>query len=256
MKTFTLSAAVHKLVPTGAILDREIAERVGQEIINNRLEPGAWATALAASGGKRQDALAAYARIRMRQLSSDGKNRYAKSQSFEARRLTTCLGIKTVQDLLRRSNAGGRVNLARPKPSFIWLMLLMIGSTGTVACAARLLGDMISAKAAHWMLLSAPLAGIAAVFTALALRVVLPKAWIMQAWNTGISLAGTAACFASLYFGTKVVAQTPPAVIEQMVRQAPARLSRALPARQDATPVKVKGTPNPANALAEKDDRE
>lgn len=249
MKTFTLSAAVHKLVPTGAIMDREIAERVGQEIINNRLEPGAWATALAASGGKRQDALAAYARLRLRQLSSDGKNRYAKSQSFEARRLNTCLGIKTVQDLLRRSNAGGRMNLARPKPSFIWLMLLMIGSTGTVACAARLLADFISVRAAHWMLLSAPLVGAFAVLTALALRLVLPKPWIMQAWNTGISFVGTAACFASLYFGTKVMARTPPAVIEQMVRQAPVGISRTRAAEPKASPVLVKGVPNPTAAV-------
>ena len=105
MKTFTLAAAVHKLVAPEIQLDREIAERVGQEILRDQLEPGAWATALAASGGEKQDALAVYARIRIRKLSAERRTRQAKSRSFEARRLTTCLGIKTVQDLLDRGPA-------------------------------------------------------------------------------------------------------------------------------------------------------
>ena len=42
----------------------EVAEQVGREILESRLEPGAWATALYECGGKRQDALALYARLR------------------------------------------------------------------------------------------------------------------------------------------------------------------------------------------------
>ncbi len=36
----------------------EVAEQVGREILESRLEPGAWATALYECDGKRQDALA------------------------------------------------------------------------------------------------------------------------------------------------------------------------------------------------------
>ena len=102
MKLVTLAAAVHKLVPPEGQLDREIAERVGQEILRDELEPGAWATALATSAGNHQEALACYARIRIRKLAVERRSRQAKSRSFEARRLNTCLGIKTVQDRLFR----------------------------------------------------------------------------------------------------------------------------------------------------------
>ena len=252
MKSFTLSAAVHKLAAKEISLDREIAERVGQEILRNTLEPGAWATALAASGGKKQDALAVYARLRIRQLSSERENRNAKARSFEARRLTTCLGIKTVQDLLSRSNHGGRLNLVRPKLSFTWLTILMIGSTGTIACAARLLAHVLPDRTEQYLLMSAPLVGLAVVFAALLSRIVLPKAWVMQGWNTGLYLAGTVACFGSLFFGAKVVARTPPAVIDQMVRQAPAQV----PAKPRPTPVlvKAKTIPNATVALSEKEE--
>lgn len=251
MKTVTLSAAVHKLVAKDVHLDRDIAERVGQEILRNTLEPGAWATALAASGGKRQDALAVYARLRIRQLVSERESRHAKARSFEARRLTTCLGIKTVQDLLDRSNRGGRLNLVRPKLSLTWLTILMVGSTGTIACAARLLANVLPGRLEHYLLMSAPLVGLAVVFAALLSRIILPKSWVMQGWNTGLYLAGTVACFGSLFFGAKVVARTPPAVIDQMVRQAPAQH----PAKPKPAPVLVKGTlANATAALSEKDE--
>lgn len=254
MKTTTLRAAVHKLVSPQADLDREIAERVGQEILRNSLEPGAWATALAASGGKKQDALAVYARLRLQHLSVDRKNRHAKTQSFEARRLNTCLGIKTVQDLLDRSNRGGRLNLVRPKLSFIWLMILMIGSTGSIACLARLLANVLPGRSEHWLLMSAPVLGGVIVLAALISRLLLPKAWVMQGWNTGLCLAGTIACFGSLVFGAKVVARTPPAVMDQLVRHAAPADPRPELVKPKTAPVLVKATPGSATAFVEKDE--
>ena len=224
MKTFTLAAAVHKLVAPEIQLDREIAERVGQEILRDQLEPGAWATALAASGGEKQDALAVYARIRIRKLSTERRTRQAKSRSFEARRLTTCLGIKTVQDLLDRSNRGGRLNFLRPKLSLTWLLILMIGSTGSMACLIRLLEPFMPDRFEKPALLAAPVLGIAAVGIALLSRALLPKNWVMQGWNTGLAFVGSMACFGSLYLGAKLVARTPPAAIQEMTR-----LSRANP---------------------------
>jgi hypothetical protein len=248
-KTFTLAAAVHKLVAPEIQLDREIAERVGQEILRDQLEPGAWATALAASGGEKQDALAVYARIRIRKLATERRTRQAKSRSFEARRLTTCLGIKTVQDLLDRSNRGGRLNLLRPKLSVIWLLILMIGSTGSMACLFRLLEPLMPDRFERPALFSAPLLGIAVVGAALLSRALLPKSWVMQGWNTALAFVGSIACFGSLYLGTKVVARTPPAAIEQMMGQVrPA--SRPGPQKVRPAPVLVTPKAIPASAAS------
>ena len=254
MKTVTLRAAVHKLVSPQGDLDREIAERVGQEILSNTLEPGAWATALAVSGGKKQDALAVYARLRIQHLSVARKSHHAKFQSFEARRLNTCLGIKTVQDLLNRSNRGGRLNLVRPKLSVTWLMILMVGSTGSVACLARLLANVMPGRLEHWLLMSAPLLGVAVVLAALISRMLLPKAWVMQGWNTGLCLAGTIACFGSLFFGAKVVARTPPAVMDQLVRQQAPAAPRPQMVKPKVAPEPVKGVPNATVAISGKDE--
>jgi hypothetical protein len=240
MKSFTLAAAVHKLTNPEGQLDPEIAERVGQEILRDQLEPGAWATALAASGGKKQDALAVYARIRIRKLATERRTRQAKSRSFEARRLNTCLGIKTVQDLLNRSNRGGQLNLLRPKLSVVWLLILLIGSTGSMACLVRLLEPLMPDRFERLALFSAPVLGIAAVGLALLSRALLPKNWVMQGWNSGLALVGSVACFGSLYLGAKLVARTPPAAIQEMTR-----LSRTNPPKPAAAarPAPVLVTP-------------
>jgi hypothetical protein len=245
MKTFTLAAVVHKLSTPAPQLDPEIAERVGQEILRDQLEPGAWATALAASGGEKQDALAVYARIRIRKLATERRTRQAKSRSFEARRLTTCLGIKTVQDLLDRSNRGGRLNFLRPKLSVTWLLILMIGCTGSVACLARLLEPFMPDRFEKPALFSAPLLGIAAVGIALLSRALLPKNWVMQGWNTGLALVGSMACFGSLYLGAKLVARTPPTVIEQMTGH-----TRTAPVKVRPAPVLVTPRTLPASTAS------
>ena len=53
MKSAATHRPIEKLVACDRPIDPAVAEQVGQEIIQNRLEPGAWANALAASGGKR-----------------------------------------------------------------------------------------------------------------------------------------------------------------------------------------------------------
>ena len=256
MKLVTLAAAVHKLVPPEGQLNREIAERVGQEILRGELEPGAWATALATSGGNKQEALASYARIRIRKLAVERRSRQAKSSSFEARRLNTCLGIKTVQDLLNRSNRGGQVNLLRPKISLTWLLILMIGSTGSFSCLVRLLEPMIPDRHEKMALLAAPMMGIGIVLAVMMLRALLPKHWVMQGWNTGLAMVGTMACFGSLFLGAKVVARTPPAAIQEMkqtvrLQAAPAPASaKPVAAAPKAVLVKPKGAERSAETVA------
>lgn len=246
MRSPTVSAPVEKLFPSEQPVEPEIAERVGQEIIQNRLEPAAWATALAASGGKRQDALAAYARIRMQQISAQRRMRREKAKSFEARRLTTCLGIKTVQDLLQRSNRGGQLNLIKPKLSMVWLGILLVGSAGAAASVGRLLGDLVPDRLERWVPAMALLCGMVAVGGVLMLRALLPRRWVMLGWNTGFTALCTLACFASLCFGAKLIARTSPEVIRKLA-------SGASPAPVDvpppAAPVNPASAPDPARLV-------
>lgn len=221
MKHAAPSHPAGKLFPSERPIDPQIAEQVGQEILRNRLEPAAWANALAVSGGKRQDALAAYARIRMQQVSSQHRLRRAKSQSLEARRLTTCLGIKTVQDLLNRSNRGGRLNLAKPRLSFAWLSILLVGSAGSAASVGRLLGDRVPDRIESWVPAIALVCGGIVVAGVLTLRAFLPKRWIMLGWNNAIATACTVACFGSLCFGAKLIARTSPEVLQRFTARPP-----------------------------------
>jgi hypothetical protein len=245
MKLFAAIRPPEKPVPGRRAIEPEVAEQVGQEILHQRLEPAAWATALAASGGRRQDALAAYARIRIDQLSSQRRLRHAKSRSFEARRLTNCLGIKTVQDLLQRSNRGGQLNLIKPRLSFVWLFILLVGSAGSVASLGRLLGGQVPDRIAGMLPLVALLGGVLAVAGMLALRTLLPKRWVMLGWNSGLLAACTVACFGSLCLGAKLIARTQPEVIQRISSREPA--PRDLP-REPAQLVKPRLPSGPALA--------
>jgi hypothetical protein len=237
MKSAATHRPIEKLVACDRPIDPAIAEQVGQEIIQNKLEPGAWANALAASGGKRQEALAAYARIRMQQVTAQSRMRRAKAQSLEARRLTTCLGIKTVQDLLNRSNRGGQLNLIKPRLSVVWLFILLVGSAGTVASMGRLLGDVVPDRFERWIPVAALICGMSAVAGVLMLRALLPKRWVMLGWNTALTTACTVACFGSLCLGAKLIARTSPEVIQRIA-------SRPAAAQPAPTPV-----PPPVPAL-------
>jgi len=245
MKLFASIRPPQKPVSGRRAIDPEVAELVGQEILHQRLEPAAWATALAASGGRRKDALAAYARIRIDQVSSQRRLRHAKSRSFEARRMTHCLGIKTVQDLLRRSNRGGQLNLIKPRLSFVWLFILLMGSAGSVASLGRLLGGQVPDRIERMLPLVALLCGLASVAGVVALRAVLPKRWVMLGWNAGLLTACTVACFASLCLGAKLIARTQPDVIQRIGSReaAPRELSR-----QPAQLVKPRMAAGPAIA--------
>jgi hypothetical protein len=239
------ASRIEPIHPDHAGIDPEIAEMVGQEILHGRLEPAAWATALAASGGRKQDALAAYARIRMQKVSTSRRLRRDKVKSFEARRLTTCLGIKTVQDLLRRSNRGGQLNLVKPKLSFVWLAILLVGSAGSIASLGRLLGDRLPGSIAGWLPAAALLFGIAVVGGVLALRAFLPRRWVMLGWNLGITTACTVACFGSLCLGAQLIAKTPPEILRRLGNAGPSPQPLAVesPAPAPSAPPSGERTP-------------
>ncbi|MEO5913958.1 MAG: hypothetical protein ABIS50_06970 [Luteolibacter sp.] len=210
MKASPRSAVINRISECEPDIDPEVARQVGQEILEKRLDPATWATALSASGGEHQEALAAYARIRIQQVSTRRRLRHSKAKSFEFRRVTQCFGVKTVQDLLQRSNPSKQLNFLKPKLSIFTLVTLGIGSAGCVGAAGRLLGALIPERLVAMVPLLALASGIAAVTAAVLLRYLLPKRWIMLGWNTGLHFTCMCACFASLLFGVKLIAHAPP----------------------------------------------
>lgn len=218
---------------------REVAEQVGREILESRLEPGAWATALAESKGRKQEALAAYTRIRVRQLTKIHRMQKVKNRSFESRRIAKCMGdnetreaiARTIQDMLHNSRSDGSTkNYFKPKVSFLWLMLLFIGTAGSVASLCRMLVPRFPEHFNHPPVLIAALAGVATVWGALVLRYFLPKRWVALGWNTGIVVACNLVCLCSLFLGTK------------LIKQAVARGTSVVPAQEAARPVKAPST--------------
>jgi hypothetical protein len=191
----------------------EVAEQVGREILESRLEPGAWATALYECGGRREDALAMYARLRIRALTSQRRVRLVKVHRLESRRLTKCMGdqgtresiARSIQEMIYNTRQGDSLNFVKPKLSAIWLTLLFIGSAGTVASMGRLVAAHLPGSFAHSVMLIALLAGVGTVWSALILRYFLPKRWIMLGWNSGLVVACNIVCLTSLFLGTKVI---------------------------------------------------
>jgi len=191
----------------------EVAEQVGREILESRLDPGAWATALYECGGDREEALALYARLRVRQLTAKRRVRLAKVRSLETRRLEKCMGdqdtrawiARTIQEMLHSDKRGQNLNFMKPRLSLIWLFVLFIGAAGTTACLGRLFAGAIPGRFADMVTPAALFAGMAAVTGVLVLRFFLPKRWIMLGWNHGLVLACNVVCLSSLYLGTKVI---------------------------------------------------
>jgi hypothetical protein len=210
MKAMSRSFEMETLADFEPTIDPQVAEQVGQEILENRLDPATWATALSASGGKRQEALAAYARIRLHRVASHQRLRQAKVASFESRRVNQCFGVRTVQDLLWRAHPERQLNFLKPRLSVLPLVILCIGSAGSVGVLGRLLGHALPDLLAMLLPSVALLAGLAVVAAAVMLRFTLPKRWIMLGWNTGLLCACAVACFGSLLGGVKLIARAAP----------------------------------------------
>ncbi len=220
----------------------EVAEQVGREILESRMEPGAWATALYECDGRRQDALALYTRLRVRQLTKKRRIRLSKVRSFESRRLTNCMGdqamrdsiAKTVQEMLGNAKSRGKaMNFAKPKLSFVWLSVLFFGTAGTVASLGRLFAARLPDALEHPLTMIALLTGVAAVWSALIIHRLLPKRWIMLGWNSGLVFTCNVLCLSSLLLGTKVIKQTMAAnvvIFPSKQAPAPAQASTAKPA--------------------------
>ena len=190
----------------------EIADQVGREILESRLDPGAWAAALAASEGNRQKALSRYARIRMESLEKHHRARIAKIESFECRRVSQCLGpkkqanlVRSVRELLDSPRPGKALNFMKPSLSPLWLMILWVGSAGTLATLGHLSSTRLSEGITTHLTSISACCGLIVVGGALLLRQTLPKPWILQCWNSGLVATCNLVCLSSLFLGTKVI---------------------------------------------------
>lgn len=238
----------------------EVAEQVGREILESRMEPGAWATALHECGGKRQEALALYAKIRIRKLTKQRRVRLAKQRSLEHRRINNCMGdaqtreslAKTVQEMLMRTRGAKSGNFVKPKISPVWLAVLFVGSAGTAAALLRLYQRFLPDFLANPQILVAMLVGVGTVWSALVLRYFLPKRWIMLGWNTGIVFACNLLCLCSLFLGTKIIKKA--VASDAVAFPPPAAVSNQTAAKKSEQPEKnrlvsnrITADPLPAN---------
>ena len=193
------------------ITSTEVAEQVGREILEGRLEPAAWAAALVEAGGKRREAIAAYTRIRARKLGELHRVQRQRDVSLDVRRVAKCMGdttarnelARSIQELIDSERRDSPLNYVRPKLSLLWLAILFVGSAGTVASLGRLFGERLPdiVQAGPF----APTIGLLSVLSAAALRYGLPKRWVMLGWNTGMIAACNIVCLCSLLLGAKVI---------------------------------------------------
>lgn len=229
----------------------EVAEQVGREILESRLEPGAWATALYECDGKRQDALAVYTRLRVRQLTKQRRVRLAKVSNFEARRLAICMGdqatrdsiARTVQEMLGHGGTRKAKNFAKPRMSLIWMSILFFGTAGTVASFGRLFSHLLPESITSPLTMVALLAGVGVVWSAMVLRYYLPKRWIMLGWNSGLVVTCNLLCLSSVLLGTKLIKKAvasgdSPLAAEQQQAASPVRTTLN-PATSQNTPVRT-----------------
>jgi hypothetical protein len=84
VKTQTQPHNLEPLMAYEPSIDPEATMQVGQEILENRFNPGIWATALSSSQAKRQEALATYVRLRIQQVSANRRTQHRKAKSFVA----------------------------------------------------------------------------------------------------------------------------------------------------------------------------
>lgn len=211
----------------------KLAEQVGREILESRLEPGAWARALYQSGGKRHEALGHYTRIRIHDLSLVHKDHQAKSHSFESRRVNKCMGnlkdrqifmrdFKSViqhpedrtvsarekkgssQALLTARNGPSLNFLKAPTPT-IWLWILFLGTASTLALLGRLAAPGFTGMLAHLLTVFALLAAAITVWAALGVRQVLTKEWIIMGWKPLLVVSCNVVCISSMLLSAKVI---------------------------------------------------
>ncbi len=181
--------------------------RVGQEIMDGAYEPGTWAQALAAAKGNRELAIADYATRRMEGLTQERNEAASKRKQMESRRLNSCYGVRTVQDILKGMGGSAVLNLPRPKLAFIWMLLLLVGTAGSFAALSKL--SMISIpETMNVPILSLGL-GIMMVLVTKMLGLFLSPFTLRWVWGQGLVAVCAASCITSMLLGAKLMMINP-----------------------------------------------
>ena len=213
-----------------------LAEQVGREILESRLEPGAWARALYRSGDKRHEALGLYTRIRIKELSHVRKDLQAKSHSFQSRRVNKCMGnwkdrqtfirdfqsvvhCPEIRPVLAREKKdsfkacitprrGKPLNFVKSSMPSIWLWILFLGTASTLALLGRIAAPGFTGILAHLLTVSALLAAAVIVWAVVGVRQILSREWIVMGWKPLLVVACNLVCISSVLLSAKVIRQS------------------------------------------------
>lgn len=181
------------------VLDPEVSGLVGNEILEGRLQPAAWAMALANSSGSRDEAVSHYARLRLESLSSENQFRKRKLAALESRRSS---GFKK---LIPEPSAPSRLNQKRERlnlPPF-WLAAMWLSVTGACSSAVRLFLSDSNRFIAHAGISPHVALGAALVCLAVVVHVAIPRARMLV--RTVLPFGTCALAFASFSFGVMIL---------------------------------------------------
>ena len=201
----------------------EIVKRVGLEVLERNFEPATWAKALSSASGGFEEAVIQYTRLRIAQLTRTHYSRSQRRVETEFRRLNTCLGIRSVSELLERMYRGHRPNSPRLRFPLVWTLLMIIGFAGSIGAGCKLFAGHMPAT----ILQGLPAIAIgSSVFLACGLvlgSIFMPKSFHKWFWNEGVIGASAAICLLSAMLGAKVMLTYPyqpdkkmAAAVEQM----------------------------------------
>lgn len=109
---------------TSARPSKEVARKVGEEILDGQLKPEEWAEALAETGNSDGRAVAEYAKRRMKVLDVQMIQAERKEQEMEMRKRHSC-GTPTMNTR--------RVRARKEKPSILGILLIFLGIWGLSA---------------------------------------------------------------------------------------------------------------------------
>lgn len=181
------------------VLDPEVSGLVGNEILEGRLQPAAWAMALASSSGSHDEAVSHYARLRLQSLATENQFRKKKLEALESRRSSG------FQKLPPEPPVAGRVNQRRERLDLhpFWLASMWLAVSGACASAVRLFLSDSSLFIAHAGVAPHIALGAAIVCLAFMVHLVIPSA---RALVRALLPVGTCAmAVASFSFGFMIL---------------------------------------------------
>lgn len=191
---------------------REVAAKVGEEILNGGLHPAEWASALAASNGTTQQALAEYARRRLLRLGEDHVLSERKELEMEMRKLHFCGS----QPKNHRRKKPSRSNHGL---SLFGILLVFVGFWGL--SAKMLLGSQLFGLP---LVLKSAVGSAAACFLLAGIYFLSGRA--LKRWLTGDRILGIGAIVCGLSFASALTMMLPGA---EMPISKPIRTTPVLP---------------------------